>query len=990
MSWDLLQRFIESDVFNQNPFLSVSYLSRYADHVGIHYVLCSKLRQFPYEDIEFFLPQLCHLIISVDNESMALEEFLLDLCEESVTAALLTFWLFQTYLHDLAPTPQSQAFQTCRRVYNKVQHIVFGLSDTARHEKIKENILPVTVLASFVLASVGLPTLPQWAGPLAVAQARKSHPSGDVISETSQPSQMSKVTRSQTVAGNTARSRRPRELVRVGSVPGARQAVPSPKKSPHSTAPMPMSPETSGDATFELRKPGYIDSKLLDARLSSSSLPLPEIRSPKVTRPITPLSAGLPRPTDTISRRHSHHVKTSASLAEMTLAQKAKLLRQNYFHCQTAFLAALEDISNRLVMVPKPARLSALRAELALIARDLPTELDIPIICPPTLVDGSPAKSRHHRIVRVNPAEATVLNSAEKVPYLLMVEILRDDFTFDPSSADNQRLLSNLVAEQGTRKRLFDLSDAQGTNPTERMSESAMEKIDSVFEPTSGDLGTSPMLKPFDHDETINKRNGKQPAQRQSSVNGSANIPTSIDLTPSRTSATSTSRSSSPGPLRRIMLPSQRNTSGDQPDFSALATHMRTASQMLAQLDATSGKRPRQEVAAIRSRIIASMQSLEEQSFDLDDGQGPTFDMIIAKASAASAASAASSAPEGSDLEEELDPTSNSNAGAARMENDAMTGGVQRKGDRDDPSAAVFGEAWNMKKERIRKTSPYGWMKNWDLVSVIVKTGADLRQEAFACQLIQVCHKIWVDAGVPVWVKLMRILVTGESSGLIETITNGVSLHSLKRSLTLASIESGVNPRRRFATLKDHWVKTFGKPGSEPYKAAVDAFKRSLAAYSIISYILQLKDRHNGNVLIDNEGHIIHIDFGFMLSNSPGSVGFEAAPFKLTWEYVDVLGGVDSPDFEEFKTLCKQAFQALRRSADNIVDLVSMMGRDSKMPCFAAGVTQATATLRQRFQLHLSADGAENFVETDLIAKSLGSYYTRLYDTFQYRTQGIY
>ena len=27
MSWDLLKRFIESDVFNQNPFLSVAYLS---------------------------------------------------------------------------------------------------------------------------------------------------------------------------------------------------------------------------------------------------------------------------------------------------------------------------------------------------------------------------------------------------------------------------------------------------------------------------------------------------------------------------------------------------------------------------------------------------------------------------------------------------------------------------------------------------------------------------------------------------------------------------------------------------------------------------------------------------------------------------------------------------------------------------------------------------------------------------------------------------
>lgn len=191
-----------------------------------------------------------------------------------------------------------------------------------------------------------------------------------------------------------------------------------------------------------------------------------------------------------------------------------------------------------------------------------------------------------------------------------------------------------------------------------------------------------------------------------------------------------------------------------------------------------------------------------------------------------------------------------------------------------------------------------------------------MRQEAFAVQLIETCNKIWEESEprVPVWVQEMKILVTGESSGLIETITNGVSLHSLKRSLTLATIEAGQNPRKRIATLQDHFVKAFGSPESEAYQAAVDAFKRSLAAYSIISYVLQLKDRHSGNLLIDNEGHIIHIDFGFMLSNSPGSVGFEAAPFKLTQEFVDVLGGVGSPAFEDYKRLCKQAFQGQSRN----------------------------------------------------------------------------
>ena len=35
--------------------------------------------------------------------------------------------------------------------------------------------------------------------------------------------------------------------------------------------------------------------------------------------------------------------------------------------------------------------------------------------------------------------------------------------------------------------------------------------------------------------------------------------------------------------------------------------------------------------------------------------------------------------------------------------------------------------------------------------------------------------------------------------------------------------------------------------------------------------------------MIDDEGHIIHIDYGFLLSNAPGKgLKFEKAPFKLT------------------------------------------------------------------------------------------------------------
>jgi phosphatidylinositol kinase/protein kinase (PI-3 family) len=72
----------------------------------------------------------------------------------------------------------------------------------------------------------------------------------------------------------------------------------------------------------------------------------------------------------------------------------------------------------------------------------------------------------------------------------------------------------------------------------------------------------------------------------------------------------------------------------------------------------------------------------------------------------------------------------------------------------------------------------------------------------------------------------------------------------------------------------------------------------SMAGYSILCYFLQVKDRHNANLLLDEDGHIIHIDFGFMLSNSPGGVNFESAPFKLTRELLEVnLGCTDHKFF---------------------------------------------------------------------------------------------
>jgi hypothetical protein len=64
-------------------------------------------------------------------------------------------------------------------------------------------------------------------------------------------------------------------------------------------------------------------------------------------------------------------------LASYSLDAQRQLLRSHYCRSEIRFLLLLEDISNRLLVIPKPARVSALRAELTGINHNLPAEVSL-------------------------------------------------------------------------------------------------------------------------------------------------------------------------------------------------------------------------------------------------------------------------------------------------------------------------------------------------------------------------------------------------------------------------------------------------------------------------------------------------------------------------------------------------------------------------------------------------------------------------------------
>ena len=83
----------------------------------------------------------------------------------------------------------------------------------------------------------------------------------------------------------------------------------------------------------------------------------------------------------------------------------------------------------------------------------------------------------------------------------------------------------------------------------------------------------------------------------------------------------------------------------------------------------------------------------------------------------------------------------------------------------------------------------------------------------------------------------------------------------------------------------------------------------------------------------------MHIDFGFLLSNAPGKgIKLEQAPFKLTGEMVEVLGGNQSKRFKEFRDHMRLGFMAIQEHADKIIKVVEMMFMGlNDLPCFALG-----------------------------------------------------
>ena len=206
-----------------------------------------------------------------------------------------------------------------------------------------------------------------------------------------------------------------------------------------------------------------------------------------------------------------------------------------------------------------------------------------------------------------------------------------------------------------------------------------------------------------------------------------------------------------------------------------------------------------------------------------------------------------------------------------------------------------------------------------DNIKMMVKVNDDLRQDMITLQIIDVMDELWKREGMNMRMKIYSVLAPGDNQGIIEIVPKSVTISSIQKK------KGKLRGVRQNDTISE-WLEKAAKDGIRKNEQ-IQNFMYSMAGYIVATYVLGIGDRHCSNMMIQEDGHFFHIDFGHFLGHFKTFIGIdrESNMFYFSDAFVHVLGGVESQTYKEFEELCCKAFCIIRKNNRILITLLYLM-----------------------------------------------------------------
>lgn len=174
----------------------------------------------------------------------------------------------------------------------------------------------------------------------------------------------------------------------------------------------------------------------------------------------------------------------------------------------------------------------------------------------------------------------------------------------------------------------------------------------------------------------------------------------------------------------------------------------------------------------------------------------------------------------------------------------------------------------------------------------------DIKKEKCIINIIELCKDILIyELQDDFNILIYNILPYSKEIGIVELVNDSITLYSADNIL-------------EYLISNNH---------NEIIDSIKMRFIKSTAAYSVITYLFGIGDRHLDNIMVTKSGILFHIDFGFIMGADP--IEFNETSIKITTEMKRVIGDPYYNDI--FENSVAKIYNTLRKYIDLFIILIN-------------------------------------------------------------------